>query len=983
MIKAPAVKAIKKKVERDIYGAGSIGVFTELDRESLARRPKPGLEEHSGLEKLPATSLDKECSTSIKEMHPTTSQTELNPVTQSSTFLHQLTRHSQQRNLMAGRAVHAQIIRTGASSCTNHANGLVNLYAKCGHLPKAHSIFSAIISKDVVSWNSLITGYSQHGGLSSSRAVMQLFREMRAQDVLPNAYTLAGIFKAESSLGSCTVGRQAHALVVKMSSFGDIYVDTSMLGMYCKAGLVEDGLKVFAFMPERNTYTWSTMVSGFATRGRVEEAIKVFSLFLREKDEESDCDYVFTAVLSSLAATEYVGLGRQIHCITVKNGLLVFVALSNALVTMYSKCESLTEACKMFDSSDDRNSITWSAMVTGYSQNGESVEAVKLFSRMFSAGIKPSEYTIVGVLNACSDICYVEEGKQLHSFLLKLGFENHLFATTALVDMYAKAGCLEDARKGFNCLQERDVALWTSIISGYVQNSDNEEALLLYCGMKTEGIIPNEPTMASVLKACSSLATLELGKQVHGHTIKHGFSLEVPIGSALYNACKMFDSSDDRNSITWSAMVTGYSQNGESVEAVKLFSRMFSAGIKPSEYTIVGVLNACSDICYVEEGKQLHSFLLKLGFENHLFATTALVDMYAKAGCLEDARKGFNCLQERDVALWTSIISGYVQNSDNEEALLLYCGMKTEGIIPNEPTMASVLKACSSLATLELGKQVHGHTIKHGFSLEVPIGSALSTMYSKCGSLEDGSLVFQRTPNKDVVSWNAMISGLSHNGRGEEALELFEEMLAVGTEPDDVTFVNVISACSHKGFVERGWSYFNKMSDQFGIVPKVDHYACMVDLLSRAGQLKEAKEFIESASIDHGICLWRILLSACKNHGSCELGAYAGEKLMALGSRESSTYVLLSSIYTALGRMRDVERVWGLMRANGVSKDVGCSWITVEKQCHTFVVGDTMHPRVEEIKVLVNFVSRRMMEEGFTTMLDSSYVEEGTQLVLS
>lgn len=694
---------------------------------------------------------------------------------------------------MAGRAVHSQIIRTGTSTCTQHANVLVNFYAKCGQLPKAHFIFNAIICKDVVSWNSLITGYSQNGGISSSHTVMQLFREMRAQNILPNAYTLAGIFKAESSLQSCTVGRQTHALVVKMSSFGDIYVDTSLVGMYCKAGLVEDGLKVFALMPERNTYTWSTMVSGYATRGRVEEAVKVFNLFLREKEEESDSDYVFTAVLSSLAATVYVGLGRQIHCITVKNGLLGFVALSNALVTMYSKCESLTEACKMFDSSGDRNSITWSAMVTGYSQNGESLEAVKLFSRMFSAGIKPSEYTIVGVLNACSDICYVEEGKQLHSFLLKLGFERHLFATTALVDMYAKAGCLADARQGFDCLQERDVALWTSLISGYVQNSDNEEALILYRRMKTEGIIPNDPTMASVLKACSSLATLELGKQVHGHTIKHGFGLEVPIGSAL------------------------------------------------------------------------------------------------------------------------------------------------------------------------------------------------STMYSKCGSLEDGNLVFRRTPNKDVVSWNAMISGLSHNGQGDEALELFEEMLVEGSEPDEVTFVNIISACSHKGFVERGWSYFHMMSDQFGLDPKVDHYACMVDLLSRAGQLKEAKEFIESASIDHGLCLWRILLSACKNHGSCELGAYAGEKLIALGSRESSTYVQLSGIYTALGRMSDVERVWKLMRANGVSKEVGCSWIELKNQFHVFVVGDTMHPRIEETKGLVSLVGRQMMEEGFVTVLDSSYnvEEEGTQLCTS
>ncbi|CAA7019087.1 unnamed protein product [Microthlaspi erraticum] len=774
MIKAPAMNAIKKKLEKDIYGVGSIGLFTELG-ESLAITQKPGLEEHSGLDKSRIATLDKQCSTSVKAMHTSTFHTERNP-----TLLHQLVHHSQQRNLVAGRAVHARIIRTGASTCTRHANGLVNLYAKCGNLPKAHSIFNAIDSKDIVSWNSLITGYSQNGERSSSLAVMKLFREMRAQNILPNAYTFGGIFKAESSLGSSTVGRQAHALVVKMSSFGDIYVDTSMLGMYCKAGLVEDGLKVFAFMPERNTHTWSTMVSGLAIRGRVEETIKVFNLFLREKEEGSDTDYVFTAVLSSLAATEYVGLGRQIHCITVKNGLLSFVALSNVLVTMYSKCDSLAEACKMFDSSGDRNAITWSAMVTGYSQNGESVEAVKLFSRMFSAGIKPSEYTIVGVLNACSDICYIEEGKQIHSYSLKLGFERHLFAVTALVDMYAKSGCLADARKGFDCLQERDVALWTSVISGYVQNSDNEEALILYRRMKAEGIIPNEPTMASILKACSSLATLELGKQVHGHTVKHGFSLEVPIGSAL------------------------------------------------------------------------------------------------------------------------------------------------------------------------------------------------STMYSKCGSLEDGSLVFRRTPDKDVVSWNAMISGLSHNGRGDEALERFEEMLVEGTEPDDVTFVNIISACSHKGFVERGWSYFNMMSDQFGIVPKVDHYACMVDLLSRAGQLTEAKEFIESASVDHGLCLWRILLSACKNHGSCELGAYAGEKLMALGSRESSTYVQLSGIYTALGRMRDVERVWGIMRANGVSKEVGCSWIMLKNQCHVFVVGDTMHPRIEETKDLVRMVSIQIMEEGDTAVLDSS-----------
>lgn len=255
-----------------------------------------------------------------------------------------------------------------------------------------------------------------------------------------------------------------------------------------------------------------------------------------------------------------------------------------------------------------------------------------------------------------------------------------------------------------------------------------------------------------------------------------------------------------------------------------------------------------------------------MAIESQIYIMTALVDMYAKCGSLVDARKGFDYLKEPDIVLWTSMIGGYVQNGENETALTLYCRMQMEGIMPNELTMASVLRACSSLAALEQGKQIHARTIKYGFNLEVPIGSALSTMYAKCGSLEDGNLVFRRMPTRDIVSWNAMISGLSQNGEGFKALELFEEMRHGTTKPDYVTFVNILSACSHMGLVERGKVYFKMMFNEFGIVPRVEHYACMVDILSRAGKLQEAKEFIESATVDHGIYLWRILLGACRNY---------------------------------------------------------------------------------------------------------------------
>ncbi|KAF5201697.1 Pentatricopeptide repeat [Thalictrum thalictroides] len=397
---------------------------------------------------------------------------------------------------------------------------------------------------------------------------------------------------------------------------------------------------------------------------------------------------------------------------------------------------------------------------------------------------------------------------------------------------------------------------------------------------------------------------------------------------------------------------------------------MHFSGLKPSEFTLVGVFNACSNQTAIVEGQQAHGYLSKCGFDSHMFIRTALIDMYAKCGRTNDARKGFDQLQEADLVLWTSMIGGYVQNGENEEALSLYGRMEIEGVLPNELTMVSILKACSSLAALEQGKQIHARTIKYGFGLEVPVGSALSSMYAKCGNLDDCSVVFKRMPGRDVVSWNAMISGLSHNGCGKEALELFEVMRLDGIKPDHVTFVNLLSACSHMGLVETGQAYFRLMVDNYGLEPKVDHYACMVDIFSRAGKLAEAKDFIESVPISHGLCLWRILLGACRNYRNYDIGAYAGERLMELGSQESSAYVLLSSIYSSMGRREDVERVRRIMKHEGVVKAPGCSWIEIKNLVHVFVVGDQLHPQIGKIRIELKRLIKQMKDEGYRPLID-------------
>ncbi|XP_062001747.1 pentatricopeptide repeat-containing protein At2g33680-like [Rosa rugosa] len=682
-----------------------------------------------------------------------------------------LIHYSRQKLLQNGKAVHAHIIKTGSSSSVHVANSLVNLYVKCGDLPTAKLVFEATPNKDVVSWNNLINAYSHQG---SSSLVMDLFRRMRADNTNPNAHTFSGVFTAASHEASDVFGGQKiHALAIKAANFFDVFVGSSLLNMYCKMGLVGDARKVFDRMPERNSVSWATMISGYAMQRLAGDALELFGLMRRSEENEGENEFILTSVVSALAVPEFVDTGRQIHCLAVKNGLMSFVSVGNAVVTMYAKCGNLDDALRTFELCGDKNSITWSAMICGFAQSG-------------------------------------------------------------------------DSRKALNLLRD-----------------------------------------------------------------------------------------------------------------------MYFAGIKLSQYTFVGVINACGDIGALKEGQQVHGYLLKMGFELQVYIMSALVDMYAKCGRVCDARNGFDYLKEPDVVLWTSMIGGYVQNGEYEAALGLYCRMHKEGIMPNELTMASVLKACSSLSSFEQGKQIHARTIKYGFSLEVPIGSALSTMYAKCGNLEDGNLVFRRMPVRDVVAWNGIISGLSQNGRGTEALELFEEMRMGDTKPDYVTFVNVLSACSHMGFVERGWIYFKMMYNEFGIAPRVEHYACMVDVLSRAGRLDEAKDFIESATIDHGICLWRILLSACRNYRNYELGAYAGEKLIELGTPESSTYVLLSGIYTSLGRREDVERVRRMMNLRGVSKEPGCSWIELKSQVHVFVVHDEMHPHIENIYAEIRRLKKHMKDEGY------------------
>eukprot|EP01018_Ginkgo_biloba_P011555 Gb_34228 [translate_table: standard] len=562
---------------------------------------------------------------------------------------------------------------------------------------------------------------------------------------------------------------------------------------------------------------------------------------------------------------------------------------------------------------------------------------------------------------------------------------------------------------GHNCTV-RGIALGALPISSgveegsvYIQNWEEEENLVSY-GMDSDmntvskerrweqaltildlidkgNVRANCSIYARLLHGCVHREALEEGRRVHAHIMNSAFNRNVFLLNtiiSMYAKCgtvedarEVFDKMAIRDMVSWTSMIAGYAQNQHGEEALQLFPSMQRAGMKPNEFTFSSVLRACASLFALENGKQVHSNTIKSGFEFHVFVGSALVDMYAKCESIQDAHQLFDKMPERNVVSWNALIAGYAQIGNGEAALKLFWQMQHISMQPTKFTFSSVLSACASIAVLDQGKWVHAHIIKTGCKLDAFVGNALIDMYGKCGSIRDARQVFDKLSRRDVVSWNAMITGCAQHGQGKEAVQLFEQMQLAGIKPNHITFLCVLSACSHAGLVNEGRLYFDSMSSH-GIIPKAEHYACIVDLLGRAGHMDEAEEFIKKLPVEPTAAVWGALLGACRVHGNMELGKRAAECLFELDPEDAGPHVLLSNIYAAAGRWDDVAKVRKMMRRSGVKKEPGCSWVELENTVHTFVVNDRSHPLTDRIYATLENLSRKMKEAGYVA--DTNFV---------
>eukprot|EP01018_Ginkgo_biloba_P003629 Gb_16327 [translate_table: standard] len=673
---------------------------------------------------------------------------------------------------------------------------------------------------------------------------------------------------------------------------------------------------------------------------------------------------------------------KQVHAHVLISGLNQNIHLGTKLAIMYTKLRSIVNACLVFDKIYKPNVFLCNVMIRGYATNGLYGETLAVYNRMLQSGIRPDNFTFPFVLKACAGLLALQVGKKIHYDIVTTAFESDIFVTNALIDMYAKCGSIEDAHQVFDRMSRRDVVSWTAMVAGYTQIGLPSDALTVFQQMQIADVKPDSVTMVSVLSACADLGALKQGKWIHDYINKSGFESDVFVRTALldmYAKCgnieiaqQLFDKMSRRDVVTWNAMIAGYIQNGHVRESLMLFNQMRQANAKPNSLTMVNLLWVCTLLGAVQQGNRIHNYIIKCGFESDIVVETALIDMYAKCGSIEIARQLFARMSRRNVVSWSAMIAGYAQNGLANDALILFHQMQQAGVKPNSVTMVSVLSACAYLAALQQGKWIHAYIVKSGFESDVSVGNSLVDMYAKCGSLEIARNFFDKMPKRDVISWNAMIAGYGMHGHGEDALAVFTQMQQTSVKPNHITFVSILSACSHAGLVDYGWQYFDCMGRDYCIAPTVKHYACMVDLLGRAGYLDEAYDFIKSMPLEPDDSVWGALLGACRIHCNIEIGERVAEHLFDLEPENAGYYVLMSNIYAAAGKWNEVAKVRAMMNARGVKKTPGCSLIEVNKTIHEFLVGDRSHPQSEIIYEMLKTLTGQLEAAGYVP--DTNFV---------
>ncbi|KAL5073215.1 hypothetical protein RYX36_012199 [Vicia faba] len=597
---------------------------------------------------------------------------------------------------------------------------------------------------------------------------------------------------------------------------------------------------------------------------------------------------------------------------------------------------------------------------------------------------------LLSLVERCKSVVQL---KQIQAQMVLTGLIDNGFAASRLVAFCAlsESRDLDYCTKILYRINEGNAFSWNATIRAYVESGDVEGGFMLYRRMLQGGMLkPDNHTYPLLLKACCCQSLNYVGFGVLGHVLKFGFECDVFIHNAsitmllslgeLSAAYDVFNRSRVRDLVTWNSMITGCVKRGMVNEAIKIYQEMEAKRVKPNEITMIGLISSCSQLQDLNLGREFHRYIEEHDLELTIPLTNALMDMYVKCGELLAARALFDNMPqktliswttmvlgyarfgfldvareilyripEKSVVPWNAIISGCVQAKHSKEALALFREMQISMVEPDKVTMVNCLSACSQLGVLDVGIWIHHYIERHNLSLDVALGTALVDMYAKCGNIARALQVFEEIPQRNCLTWTAIICGLALHGNAQVAISYFSKMINIGIMPDEITFLGVLSACCHGGLVEEGRKYFSEMSSKFNVSPNLKHYSCLVDLLGRAGHLEEAEKLVQNMPMPADAAVLGALFFACRVHGNVIIGERTAFKLLEIDPHDSGNYVLLASMYSEAKMWKEARSTRIIMEERGVEKTPGGSSVEINGIVHEFVVRDTSHPQSDWI----------------------------------
>ncbi|CAN6486928.1 unnamed protein product [Victoria cruziana] len=652
----------------------------------------------------------------------------------------------------------------------------------------------------------------------------------------------------------------------------------------------------------------------------------------------------------------------------IKAAMLPPVHVLNQIIHAYSKNWFIREARQLFDKMPDRNVFTWNNMINGYIINDNLLEAQGLFKlvpekdtvsynsiisgctrsscmeeaviffrEMQANSIRMDEFTLTTMLNLAANLSELSYGIQIHAFFVKSANSN-IFLCSAMIDMYSKCGNLDYAVKLFGEMSQKDMVSTNAMVAAYFRNGELQQGL------------------------------------------------------------KLFKEMDIHDTVSWNTVLSGYVQNGDAEKALEIFIDMAQIGVPQNGHTFGSILSAAASLMNARLAKYVHARVLRNGLISNSFIIRGLVDVYCKCGNLKhaelvaheiphenaypiislivghasrgdlyEASRLFDLLPEKNTVAWTALITGHSRLQQSQIALSLFREFqKKEAAKTDELILISGLRACALQAAFEPGKQIHGYIIRKQIRSNVKIGNALLDMYSKCGSIKYAEEIFRKVENKDLVLYNSMMAGYANNGREMDAINLFEDMIQEEIQPDEISFLAILSACRHTGLVVEGENFFNSMVTNHGISPGMDHYACMIDLFGRSNCMDKAEEMIQNIQQEPDAIVLGAFLNACRINGNTKLAGAMEEKLLSLEAENGARYVQFANLYAAEGMWSEMGRIRRKMRGKEVKKSAGCSWVHIQNKVFTFISGDNSCLEAQAVYATLESLNEEMRKVQFS-----------------